>query len=107
MGAGDDERTHRRMLHTEGRLMRDLERAAVARYKLDSKQLLRDHRRLVTRLAFVDRALERCAEPERQVALRAERARITGVLADTRTRLRACWDRSRFDVRRDEYAPLD
>jgi hypothetical protein len=80
----------------------DPERAAVARYKVESQGLLRDHRRLVTQLELVDRALEQCTDPCRQEDLRAEKARITEVLAGTRKRLRACWDRSRINARRGQ-----
>jgi hypothetical protein len=82
--------------------MGDPERAAVARYKVESQELLRDHRRLATRLELVDRELERCTDPGHQEELRAEKERITTVLADTRKRLRACWDRSRTNARRAE-----
>jgi hypothetical protein len=77
--------------------MGDPERAAVARYKVESQGLLRDHRRLATQRELVDRALEGCTDPDRQEELRARRVRITEALADTRRRLRACSDRSRIN----------
>jgi hypothetical protein len=91
-----------RVVHSGRRLMGDPERAAVARYKVESQELLRDHRRLAARLELVDRALDQCTDPDRQEELRAERVRITEVLGDTRKRLRACWDRSRIKARRGE-----
>ena len=42
--------------------MGDPERAAVARSKVESQELLRNHRRLTARLELVERALERCTE---------------------------------------------
>jgi hypothetical protein len=80
--------------------MGDTERAAVARYKLESEELLRDHRRLATQLELIDRALERLTNRDRQQKLLAERLRITDVLAHTQQRLRACWNRSRTNARR-------
>jgi hypothetical protein len=84
------------------RQVNDPERQAVARYKLESQGLLRDHKRLATQLELVDRALERCSDWDRQEELRAQRVRITEVMATTRQRLRACWERARINARRAE-----
>jgi hypothetical protein len=82
--------------------MTDPERAAVARFKVESQGLTRDHRNLASRLELVDRALERCTDLDRRKELRTERVRITQVLAETQKRLRACWDRSRIRAPRTE-----
>lgn len=82
--------------------MRDSEQAAVARYKVESMELLRDHRRLVAQLELIDRALERLTNHERHERLLDERLRISDLLAHTQTRLRACWDRSRLNARHPE-----
>lgn len=74
--------------------------AAAARYQVESQELLRDRRRLATRRELVDRALAGCADPGRRQELRAERVRITELLADIGKRLKACWDRSRINARR-------
>lgn len=84
------------------RLVGDTEQAAVARYKLESKELLRDHRRLVAQLELIDRALERLTNHERHEQLLDERLRIAALVAHTQTRLRACWDQSRLNARHPE-----
>ena len=83
--------------------MSDPEHPAAARYLVESQELRRDRRRLSTRRELVDRALAGCADPDRQQELRAERARITEMLADTRTRLKACWDRARARARTGQH----
>ena len=80
--------------------MVDLELAAVSRYKLESQELLRAYRGLAWQLVVVDRELERCSDPERQGELHGQRTRITKLSADTKARLRACWDRSHTSARR-------
>ena len=85
--------------------MGDPEQAAVARYTVERNELLRSHRRLATQLELVDRALERCPDPDRREELRAERARISEVLADAQKRLRASWDRSRRYARPPRPGP--
>jgi hypothetical protein len=73
--------------------MGDRELAAVSRYKLESQELRRAYRRLAWQLKVVDRELERCSDRDRQEQLHVQRMRITESLADTKARLRACWDR--------------
>ncbi len=76
------------------------EPAAVSRYQLESQELLRAYRGLAWQLEVVDRELERCSDRDRQEELHDRRMRITEVLADTKARLRACWDRSHSRARR-------
>src|SRR3954451_12789420 len=64
------------VVHSGRRLMRDPEREAVARYKVESQEMLREHSGLATRLELLDRALARCTKPRRREELRAERVRI-------------------------------
>jgi hypothetical protein len=80
--------------------MVDREPAAVSRYKLESQELLRAYRGLAWQLEVVDRELERSSDPDRRQELREKKKRITGLSADTKARLRACWDRSRTSARR-------
>jgi hypothetical protein len=79
--------------------MVDRELAAVSRYKLESQELLRAYRGLAWQLEVVDRELERCSNPDRQKELHDQRTRITELSADTKARLRACWDRSHTSAR--------
>lgn len=85
--------------------MAEREAAAVSRFKLESRELLRAHRGLAWQLEVVDRELERSSDPDLQEELRERKRRITELSADTEARLRACWDRSRAGVR--SSPPLD
>jgi hypothetical protein len=80
--------------------MVDREPAAVSRYKLESQELVRAYRGLAWQLEVVDRELERSSDPDRQAELREEKTRIAELSAETKARLRACWDRSRASARR-------
>jgi hypothetical protein len=74
--------------------MGDPDLAAMARYQMESQELLRDHSRLTAQLELVERELERCSDPDRRQDLRGERVRIAETLSGIRARQRACVERS-------------